>query len=100
MIDAALQIATALAAAVVLARAEPALNRMTARTPQLVRIALVLLVAGAAAKLGAILLLGAVPSAPEALTAAGLALLLLCERRLRVLVPPGRPARPSGGFPE
>lgn len=97
MIDAALQIASALSAFVVLLRAEPALGRMSRATPHAVRISIWLLVVGAAARLGSIVLYGAVPPAYEVITAAGVALLLLCERRIRILVPPGRPRAHEGG---
>lgn len=97
MIDAALQIASALSAFVVLLRAEPALGRMSAATPPAVRISIWLLVVGAAARLGSIVLYGATPTIYEAITAAGVALLLLCERRIRILVQPGRPRAHEGG---
>lgn len=97
MIDAALQIASALSAFVVLLRAEPALGRMSGATHPVVRISLWLLVVGAAARLGSIVLYGTVPTAYEVITAAGVALLLLCERRIRILVPPGRPRAHEGG---
>lgn len=96
MIDAALQIASALSAFVVLLRAEPALGRMSAATHPAVRISIWLLVVGAAARLGSIVLYGATPAIYEAITAAGVAL-LLCERRIRILVPPGRPRAHEGG---
>lgn len=97
MIDAALQIASALSAFVVLLRAEPALGRMSGATPPAVRVSLWLLVVGTAARLGSIVLYGTVPPAYEVITAAGVALLLLCERRIRILVPPGRPRAHEGG---
>lgn len=97
MIDAALQIASALSAFVVLLRAEPALGRMSGATNPAVRISLWLLVVGAAARLGSIVLYGTVPPAYEVITAAGVALLLLCERHIRILVPPGRPRAHEGG---
>jgi membrane protein YqaA with SNARE-associated domain len=97
MIDAALQIVSALSAFVVLLRAEPALGRMSGATHPTVRISLWLLVVGAAARLGSIVLYGIVPPAYEVITAAGIALLLLCERRIRILVRPGRRRAHEGG---
>jgi membrane protein YqaA with SNARE-associated domain len=98
MIDAALQITSALSAFIVLVRAEPALSRMSGSTHPLIRLSVWLLVVGAAARLGSIVLYGIVPPAYEVITAAGVALLLLCERRVRILVPLGRKrATPEGG---
>ena len=97
MIDAALQITSALSAFIVLVRAEPALSRMSGSTHPLIRLSVWLLVVGAAARLGSIVLYGIVPPAYEVITAAGVAL-LLCERRVRILVPLGRKrATPEGG---
>lgn len=81
-----LSITSAAACAVILWRAEPALNRMTADTPAPVRVSMWLLTVGAAAQLLA-LALGAVPQWPTVLLELGVACLLYCERRLRVLVP-------------
>lgn len=97
MIDAALQVVSAFSAFVVLVRAEPALSRMSGATHPVVRISIWLLVVGAAARLGSIVLYGIVPPIYEVITAAGVALLLLCERRIRILVPPGRPRAHEGG---
>lgn len=65
-------------------RAESAINRMGKDTLRLVRIAFVLLAVGAAAMV-VLILLGAVPSWPSLLICAGVAALLFCERRIRVL---------------
>jgi ammonia channel protein AmtB len=70
--------------AAILARAEPAINRMGRDTPRLVRIAFVLLAVGAVAGIFAIAA-GAVPEWHALILAAGIAALLLCERRLRIL---------------
>jgi hypothetical protein len=45
-----------------------------------------LLVVGSAAQLGSIILSGHIPTAPETLLFAGVAALLSCERRMRVLI--------------
>lgn len=77
-------------ACVILWRTEPALARMGNTTHWMIRYALLLLAGGA---LGTILGIaaGAVIDIPTLLILAGIALLLLCERRLRFLV-----ARPGG----
>ena len=84
-----LSIASAAACAVILWRAEPALNRMTRATPGPVRVAMWLLTVGAAAQLLAITM-GTAPQWPTVLLELGVACLLYCERRLRVLIPPPR----------
>ena len=90
MIDMALQIVSAGAAGVILYRAEPALNRMSGHTHIMVRISIFLLVVAAAAQLGSVVLFGHIPPASEALLFAGVASLLSCERRMRVLIPSPR----------
>lgn len=70
--------------AAILARVEPAINRMGRDTPRLVRLAFALLAVGAAAGILAIAT-GAVPEWHVLILAAGIAALLLCERRLRIL---------------
>lgn len=90
MIDMALQIVSAGAAGVILYRSEPALNRMSGHTHIMVRISMFLIVVSAAAQLGSVVLFGHIPSASEALLFAGVASLLSCERRMRVLVPSPR----------
>jgi hypothetical protein len=97
MIDLLLQALTAVAALLIFARAEPALNRMSAGTPILLRAAMHLLTVGAVATAGCILLFRYVPTAGQAVTTVGIALLLVCERRLRVLVPPRHPGAPGRG---
>lgn len=87
MIDAALQLAAAGASAVILWRAEPALNRMRPGTHLMIRVALYLLVIGAVAQLGGVVL-GQVPSLATVIVLAGVAVLMVFERRLRELLPP------------
>lgn len=90
MIDIALQIVSAGAAGVILYRVEPSLNRMSGHTHIMVRISMFLLVVAATAQLGSVVLFGHIPSASEALLFAGVASLLSCERRMRVLIPSQR----------
>lgn len=68
----------------ILVRTEPANACMSCRTPMLIRIAFNLLAAGA---LAGILYTagGAVPSWQAVVLALGIATLLLCDRRIRVL---------------
>lgn len=82
-----LQIIVVIASVVVLVRAEPALNRMNRGTPILVRLAFMLLTLGAVANI-LFVLAGRTPSWSTAIMLAGIAALLFCERRLRLLYPP------------
>ena len=82
-----LQIIVVMAALVIIVRAEPALNRMSRGTPLMVRGAFHLLALGAAAEI-VFIMSGDVPSWPTAIVTLGVAALLVCERRLRVLCPP------------
>ncbi len=82
-----LQIIVVMAAAVIIVRAEPALNRMSRCTPIMVRVAFHLLALGAAAEIVCVIT-GDVPSWPAAIVTLGVATLLFCERRLRLLWPP------------
>lgn len=84
--DLLLQGVALLSAGVILWRAEPAINRMSRCTPFMVRWSFILLVVGALA-LALHALSGRVPDAPTVLIAVGIAALLLCERRMRVLTP-------------
>jgi len=84
-----LSLTSAAACAVILWRAEPALNRMTADTPAPVRVSMWLLTVGAAAQLLE-LAIGAVPQWPTVLLELGVACLLYCERSMRVLIPSPR----------
>ena len=99
MIDLILQLVCTLASFVVLWRTEPALNRMSCCTHLVLRLAVHLLCVGAVAQIGVVVLFSYVPTVPEVLTTLGLALLLTCERRLRVLVPPPRPGTPQRDAP-
>lgn len=82
-----LQAIVVLAALVIIVRTEPALNRMSRCTPFMVRAAFHLLALGAAAEIVCIVV-GDVPSWPTAIVTVGVAALLICERRLRLLCPP------------
>lgn len=73
------------AASVILWRAEPALNRMTRTTHWMIRYAMLLIAAGALALCVAIIA-GTPPGMDTLLLALGIAMLMLCERRLRYLV--------------
>lgn len=90
MIDAILALLTVASSAIILWRAEPALNRMSPATPFVVRLAVWLLVVAACAQL-VTLITGRLPDWPAVLLQLGVAALLMCERRLRVLVPRQRP---------
>ncbi|HJW26426.1 MAG TPA: hypothetical protein VJ576_16145 [Rhodocyclaceae bacterium] len=80
-------------ALLILCRAEPAIDRMTDSTPWMIRWAFLLMAGGAIA----LLLMAFTPQVPGRLVcmllAAGVALLLLCERRMRILLPPRRPMK-------
>lgn len=80
-----LQVVVVISAAVIVARAEPALNRMGKSTPIMIRFSIHLLAVGALAEIGCIVFGGEVPTWPTVITTAGIAALLFCERRLRVL---------------
>ena len=73
------------AVTLILWRVEPALNRMTASTHWMIRYSMLLVAAGALVML-AMIVAGTPPSPDSLLLAIGLAMLLLCERRLRILV--------------
>lgn len=88
----ALQVLAFLAATIILARAESALNRMSRCTPILIRGSFLLLAVGAAYLILSILA-GDVPGGAALILAAGVAMLLVCEQRMRVLLPPRRTRR-------
>jgi len=90
MLGIALKIVAVCAAGLILYRAEPALNRMSRQTHILVRVSMFLLVVGATAQIGSVVLFGYTPTASEALLLSGVAALLSCERRMRVLIPAPR----------
>lgn len=85
MIDSILQFVAVAACAVIIWRVEPAINRMSRRTPLLVRGAFWSIMVAASGAVILIVLGGQVPDWPAALGAVGTALLLFCERRLRYL---------------
>lgn len=84
-----LQVIVLVAALVIVVRSEPALNRMSRCTPFMIRASFHLLTVGAIAEI-VFILAGDVPSWPTAITLVGVAALLFCERRLRLLCPPPR----------
>jgi len=84
-----LQTIVVLAAVIIIVRTEPALNQMSHCTPFIVRVAFHLLAMGAAAEIVCVMV-GDVPAWPTAIVTTGVATLLICERRLRVLCPPPR----------
>lgn len=84
-----LQAIVLVAALVIVVRSEPALNRMSRCTPFMIRASFHLLTVGALAEI-VFILAGDVPSWPTAITSVGVAALLFCERRLRLLCPPPR----------
>lgn len=86
MIDTVLNLAGLFIAALILWRAEPALNRMSDETHWMVRYALLLMATGALALL-LYILAGDTPSPIALILAAGIALMLICERRMRYLLP-------------
>jgi hypothetical protein len=89
MTTAILQAIVLMAAIVIVVRSEPALNRMSPCTPFMIRASFHLLTVGAVAEI-VFILAGDVPSWPTAITSVGVAALLFCERRLRLLCPPTR----------
>ena len=73
------------AVTLILWRVEPALNRMTAATHWMIRYSMLLVAAGALIML-VMMMTGSPPGFDTLLLAVGVAMLLLCERRLRFLV--------------
>lgn len=86
MIDSLLKLTGIVIALLILWRAEPALNRMSDATHWMVRYALLMIAAGAMALL-LYTLAGKTPDITSLFLAVGLALMLICERRLRYLLP-------------
>lgn len=74
-----------LACGIILWRVEPALNRMSRCSSLMINAALYLIFAASMFSACEIVFGGAVPPWPAVIGAAGVALLLLCERRLRHL---------------
>lgn len=87
MIDAAAQIVVASASIIIFVRSEGAMARMHASTHLIIRLAMWLLTVGAVANVGAIALFGHIPDVPSVLLTVGIATLLMCERRMRILIP-------------
>ena len=87
MIDLILILIVLFAAGVIVLRAEPALNRMGSGTPLLVRLSFLLMVLGASAEI-LLVLIGSRPSWPTAIVFSGIAVMLVCERRLCLLCSP------------
>lgn len=85
MIDAALQIVVIIACALIISRTEPAINRMSFKSPFQIQIAMHFLTVGGIGQIGAILIMGDVPTLATAIVIVGAAALLLCERRARFL---------------
>lgn len=81
-----LQALTLGGAAVTLLRAEPVLNKCGPQTPVVIRASFYLLSVAALWQLAGIIT-GDVPTVPACLLFDGVAALLLCERRLRLLCP-------------
>lgn len=77
-----LQIIVLAACAVIVARAEPALNRMGPQTPLAIRAAFHFLTVGAIAEI-LYIAGGGIPVVPAAITFAGVALFLTRDRRCR-----------------
>ena len=84
-----LKLVVLLAAGVIVVRAEPALNRMSRCTPFMIRASFHLLTLGAVAEI-VFVVSGDVPTWPTAITTVGVAFLLVCEKRLRILCPSPR----------
>ena len=74
------------AAIIIIVRSEPALNRMSGCTPMLVRLSFWMLTIGAVAEIVGIFA-GAPPGWPDTIIIAGIAALLVCEKRMRILCP-------------
>lgn len=83
-LDLAAQGVAVTACIVIIWRSEPALANMTAGTHFLVRFSMWLAVVGAVARIGWVML-GGVPDPITLVMLIGMAALIVCERRLRVL---------------
>lgn len=87
------QLVTLLACALIFWRTEPVLNRCHfTQTAFLINVAFYMLTVGSLV-LGGSVLFGSVPSWPTTILTVGIAMLLLCERRVRVLFRSSRPKR-------
>lgn len=92
--NATANLAALLFAALILFRAEPAIARMSPCTPWMLRYAFLLLAAGALAVILMVCTGQVPPAVAILLLTAGLSLLLLCDRRMRALLPPNRKGEP------
>ena len=87
------QLLTVMACALIFWRSEPVLNRCHfTQTAFLINVAFYMLTIGSLV-LGGSVLFGGVPSWPTTILTVGIAMLLLCERRVRVLFRSSRPKR-------
>lgn len=85
MISVVSQMVVIVACALILTRSEPAIARMGRSTGLMLRFAMLFLTVGAAWQIGAIVVLGDVPSIATVILVTGAASLLLCERRIRMM---------------
>lgn len=83
-----LQLAMLACCAVILWRADRAIDKMSEATRLIVRVGYWALATGAIAQIGALLLYGGRPSLPALIVAAGIATLMAGERRIRTIVAP------------
>ncbi|MFV0662778.1 hypothetical protein [Denitromonas sp.] len=88
-----LQLAMLVCCAVILWRADRAIDAMSTGSRLIVRVAYWALAVGAIAQIGTIVLYGDRPSLPALIVAAGIAGLLAGERRIRSLVAPRQGGR-------
>lgn len=80
MIDTLLTAVVLLASTIIAFRSEPELNRMSPCAPLLARLAFHMLTLGAVAQIAAIVAWNDQPNWPEAITATGIAALLVSDR--------------------
>lgn len=85
MISIISQCVVIVACVVILSRSEPAIARMGRKTALTLRCAMHFLTVGAAWQIGAIIVFGDIPSIATVILVAGVASLLLCERRIRMM---------------
>lgn len=95
MIEILLKLTGIVIALLILWRAEPALNRMSEDTHWMIRYALLMIAAGAMTLL-LYTIAGQTPDITALFLAAGLALLLICDRRLRFMLSPRRTPHAQG----
>lgn len=86
-----------IASCILVWRADPAINRMRRCTPRAISYAFILLVSMALGEIIFIVFMRYIPSVIEVGLLVGTALLLICDRRLRVLTPnrviPNKPGK-------